>query len=119
MIWDPNLRTHVFVVDPSEADYDSLRQDDSTGSRVVFFSSATDALQAADRCTPAMWVVNMRLPDMSGADLRTILRARGCQSPVALVGDEYQIDDEIEARTAGAEMYFAKPIEPNMILSAS
>ena len=118
MIWDPNMRAQVFVVDACQSGYESLVENDRS-LNVVFFANAGDALQALKQNAPVMWIVNVRLPDMSGADLQSILRSRGCQSPIALVGDEYQAEDEIAARCAGADMYFAKPLQQNILLSAA
>ncbi len=111
MIWDPNLRPKVFVVDSSPNDYEQwVESSNRAGTQVVFFESGRAALQALAAETPAMWIVNLRLSDMSGADLQSMLRTGGCRAPIALVGDEYRPSDEITARCAGADLYFAKPI---------
>ncbi len=108
MIWDTD-RAKVFVVDANKSDYEKLVvASKNRSTEVVFFATGQEALQSAPVRGPAMWVVNMDLPDMRGTQLRSMLRRRGNQSPLALVGDQYRVEDEIEARSAGCEMYFAK-----------
>ena len=109
MIWDTSDRTKVFVVDSNKADYAALVNTSAKrNTEVVFFDNGQDALRAASTTGPAMWVVNMQLPDMQGTELRSLLRRRGNKSPLALVGNEYSVADEIAARSSGCEMYFAK-----------
>ena len=116
MIWDPNLRAKIFVVDSSPNDYEQLvESSNQAGTQVVFFESGRAALQAQAADTPAMWIVNLRLSDMSGIDLQSMLRSCGCCAPIALVGDEYRPSDEITARCAGADLYFAKPIQHDVL----
>ena len=109
MIWDTSDRTKVFVVDSNKADYAALVNTSAkSNTEVVFFESGREALKAASTTGPAMWVVNMQLADMQGTELRSLLRRRGNKSPLALVGNEYSVADEIAARSSGCEMYFAK-----------
>ena len=109
MIWDTTDRSKVFVVDANTTDYESLiRVSAERNTEVVFFHSGKDALRCTPDRGPAVWIVNMDLPDMRGTDLQSLLRSRGNRSPLALVGDEYRPEDELTARCAGAEMYFAK-----------
>jgi FixJ family two-component response regulator len=121
MIWEQKVRTTVYVVDPQTDDYVNLVPGNAivgSNTNVVFFRSGQEALRSAAVDKPAMWVINVRLPDMSGTDLQSILKSKGCKAPIALVGDEYSVDDEMTARCAGAEMYFAKPI-PHQVLTAA
>ena len=119
MIWDPSIRTKVYVVDASAEGYESFAQDRALGSaEVVFFTTGRDALRAALEEAPAMWIVNMQLPDMDGARLQSILRSSGCKAHIALISDEYKVEDEIAARCAGADMYFAKPLHLDLIFAA-
>lgn len=120
MIWDTSDRTKVFVVDSNAADYASLvTASAKRNTEVVFFENGQDALKAASKVGPAMWVVNIDLPDMRGTELRSQLRNRGNKSPLALVGNEYSVEDEIAARSAGCEMYFAKSMVQQVLGDAA
>lgn len=119
MIWDvENHQKKVYIVDANSDGYERLA-DDASRREVVFFRSAREALRTQADCEPAMWVINLDLPDMSGADLRSMLRSRGSRSPLALVSDQYSVEDEMTARAAGAEMYFAKPLACEVIAASA
>ncbi|MCA9266629.1 MAG: hypothetical protein KDA60_22380 [Planctomycetales bacterium] len=108
----------VYVVDGNPADYACLLDEETRlTSRIVFLRTGREALRTNPDDSAAMWFVNMQLSDMSGTDLQALLRARGCQAPISLVGDAYRVEDEIEARCSGAAMYFAKPLASAAILA--
>lgn len=120
MIWDRRIRNRVVVVDAYPHDYDDLADQISRAdTEIVFVQSGQEALTACLTHMPAMWIVNMDLPDMSGIDLQTMLRDRGCRSPIALVGDRYSVTQEIDARTAGADIYLAKPVHPQVVAAVA
>jgi DNA-binding response OmpR family regulator len=60
----------------------------------------------------ALWVVNLRLPDMLGTTFLRLVRRRLRSASVFLVSDEYARADELAARSAGATAYFCKPPSP-------
>ena len=118
MIFQPHRRKKLFVVDRRTEDYaEFVHGVEDAETEVIFFTSAREALRTNPDEEPVMWVVNTQLPDMKGTDLQQMLRARGGSSPVILVGDEYDVTDEIEARTSGAALYFAKPLHNDMLLA--
>ena len=100
----------LIVVDAHAEDYDVLvaeLEPDDVGVRV--FSSGEDALRASRISSSALWMVNLRLPDMSGIGFLKLIRRRWRRSSVFLVGDTYSAVDELAARAAGATAYFCKP----------
>ena len=114
----PDRRKDFFVVDQRTEDYSEFVQSIADSeTEVVFFESGREVLRANPEDQPFIWILNMRLPDMKGVDLQQMLRLRGGSSPVVLVGDQYDVTDEIEARSAGAVLYFAKPLHTDMLLA--
>jgi DNA-binding NtrC family response regulator len=102
--------TDLIVVDENCDEYlalaMALRADDV---RVRLFVTGTDALRAI-RTSPSMvWIINIRLPDMSGICFLELIKRRVRQSRVILVGDHYSAEDEVAARSAGATAYVCKP----------
>jgi DNA-binding response OmpR family regulator len=77
--------------------------------RVRFFASGRDALRAIGAFPSALWIVNSRLPDMSGVGFLRLIRHRVRRCRVILVGDDYSTEDELAARSAGATAYVCKP----------
>ena len=118
MICQPHRRKQFFVVDQRTEDYVDFRHGvEDAETEVVFFRSACEALRTNPDKEPVMWIVNMQLPDMKGTDLQQMLRARGGASAVVLIGDDYEVTDEIEARSSGAALYFTKPMHTDMLLA--
>ncbi len=110
----------VLIVDSRPDDYSKLTQNlQREGMQVEIFKSGRMALRRAASPAPEMWIVNMKLADISGPDLLAMLRWLYPGVPVYLVSDEYEEQDEITARCAGAEMYFCKPLESSWLVTAA
>jgi FixJ family two-component response regulator len=101
----------IHVVDKNRHDYDEVAKDSRLAEGGLrFFSTGREALRTNPEEEPALWVVNQDLPDMQGTDLLEMLRVRGGIAPIILVGDVYDPALEIEARVAGASLFFTKPL---------
>jgi DNA-binding response OmpR family regulator len=102
--------TDVFVVDARPEDYASLASA-AAGSafRVQHAATIDDALRLRHSAPRSIWLINVRLPDGSGCDLASAIRARDRRSIVYLVSDAYDPAEEIAARTTRGAMYVCKP----------
>jgi DNA-binding response OmpR family regulator len=106
----PSQVDYVVVADKTLDDYGPLVVELSErGMRVGLFSTGEEALRAASGNAATLWVVNVKLPDMTGVALLKLVRRRLPRSTVFLVGDAYAADDELAARAAGATAYVCKP----------
>jgi DNA-binding response OmpR family regulator len=102
---------YVVIADENVDDYEPLLVDLSLrGMRVGLFSTSEQALRAERARTAILWIVNVKLPDMTGVALLTVLRQRLPRLAIFLVGNQYSRDDELAARTAGATAYVCKPL---------
>jgi DNA-binding response OmpR family regulator len=103
----------LIVVDANSQDYDvlvnELAAQDVRVNRYARYFTGEDALRAADTSPSSVWIVNVRLPDMSGITLLSLLRRRLRQCSILLVDDAYSAEDELAARSAGATAYLCKP----------
>lgn len=99
------------VVDPNSVDYDGiLRQAVAAEIAIRFFGRAGEALRP-ETDDEWLWIVNARLPDLSGFELCEMLRRPPrAGSIVCIVSDEYSTDDELRARCSGASVYTGKPL---------
>jgi DNA-binding response OmpR family regulator len=105
----PSQVDYVVIADKKLDDYGALVVELSErGVRVGLFSTGEEALRAANGNPATLWVVNVKLPDMTGVALLKLVR-RLPRSTVFLVGDEYSAGDELAARAAGATAYVCKP----------
>jgi DNA-binding response OmpR family regulator len=100
----------VIIVDARPEDYEPilahLARQRAPGS---VFTLGEAALRTTQAQPSTLWMVNMRLPDMSGVSLLALVRRRFRRSSVVLVGDFYSAEDELAARAAGATAYVCKP----------
>jgi DNA-binding response OmpR family regulator len=100
----------LVIVDGDLASYERLLNDGVLcGKRVRRFSSGEDALREVAANSSSLWLVNIRLPDMSGITLLELIRRRLRQSRIIIAGDVYSPADELAARFAGATAYVCKP----------
>lgn len=100
----------LVVVDASIDDYAALFSDERLQELPCrHFATGEEALQRMDPWLATLWMVNMRLPDMSGIGFLNLVRYRSRRCPVFLIGDQYAPEDELDARSAGASAYLCKP----------
>ena len=113
-----NTTSDVVVVDPQPQDYETLVLGASQWNlRIRLFTSGDEAIRAPTALFDGLWVVNMQLPDMSGVDLLLLVRERDPNAAVFLVGDSYDHEDEISARSSGSTAYICKPVHPAWLSS--
>lgn len=100
----------LVVVDAHPADYDELLTDSQLQDlRVGLYRTGEAALRARSASSAALWMINTRLPDISGVALMRAVARRARRPSIFLVGDVYSPEEELAARTAGATSYFCKP----------
>ncbi len=101
---------NLVVVDANSDDYADLLQEICRYElEVRMFATGEEALQAAGARDSALWIINMRLPDMSGISLLKLVRQRLTRCRVVITSDVYSSEDELSARCAGATAYVCKP----------
>lgn len=88
------------------------------GYRVSTASSGPEALATATRETPALVILDLMLPGMSGFEVLRKLRANERMRKVAVLmltarGDE---PDRIQGLTLGADDYLTKPFSPQEMI---
>ena len=78
--------TKLVIVDANPSEYLSPDgQQPECGVEFHLLPTGHDAVRLAKHITGAMWVINTRLPDMSGLELYRLLRRRLAGSPVTIV----------------------------------
>ncbi len=98
----------VAVVDPRPGDYAGLLEEVRTSPlRAKWLYCGRDALRLSP--FPALWIVNVTLPDMSGLDLCAMLRTQSPSPTVYMLTDKYRPADERAAWLAGASLFSPKP----------
>jgi DNA-binding response OmpR family regulator len=102
-------KSHIVVIDTRPNDYRNMTLlVGSHGWNLHFLTTGAAAIQFAPRGHPALWMINVRLPDMSGFDLVEMLREQEVAGRVFAVADEYHAADERQACRCGADLYLCK-----------
>jgi DNA-binding response OmpR family regulator len=79
------------------------------GWSVERFATGTDAVSATIADPPDAILLDMMLPDISGVDVVTKVRAAGVETPILLLTGRSSLDDRMAAFGAGADDYITKP----------
>lgn len=84
-----------------------------TGAGYVVRTAADgeDALNKVLDDAPALAILDVGLPKLSGYELARELRSRGYQFPVLMLTARVTVDDKVSGLDAGADDYLAKPFE--------
>ncbi|MCA9232291.1 MAG: response regulator [Planctomycetales bacterium] len=110
--------SNIVVVDSQPQDYETLIARASDWSyQFQVFTSGSQAMQASLALFDGLWLINTRLSDMSGIELLLLIRERDPNATIFLVGDAYQHEEEIAARSVGPTAYVCKPPHSSWISS--
>jgi DNA-binding response OmpR family regulator len=74
-------------------------------------SDGEDGLSKVLDDAPAIAILDVGLPKLSGYELARELRSRGYQFPVLMLTARVSVDDKVSGLDAGADDYLAKPFE--------
>lgn len=107
----------VHVVDDDEA----LRASlvfllESVGVTALTYPSAMSFLEEFDPDEPAVVVVDVRMPGLSGFQLQAELTARGYPAPVVFCSAHGDIKMSVRAMREGAVDFLEKPYDPQQML---
>jgi FixJ family two-component response regulator len=110
---------HVFLID----DDDGLRESVSgvlarAGYQTHCWESATDFLRVLPDLSPAVVVVDMRMPDMSGVDMHAALIKKGFTSPIVYISGESTVWQSVQAMKQGAMEFLIKPFGRRELLKS-
>ena len=88
----------------------------SFGYDVAEFASAEAFLAADERASTAVVVADLRMPGMTGLELRRRLVKLGSVTPVILVTAYPDMSSRARALNAGVKGYLVKPLAPEELL---
>jgi FixJ family two-component response regulator len=114
-----HIKGHIYLVDDDLEIRihlsDLLRQ---SGYGVADYASATDFLTSANRISPAVLVLDMRMPVMTGLDLQKTLTAQAWNLPIIYMSGESHSQEIIDAMKTGAIDFLWKPFPHSQLLQA-
>ena len=106
----------IWVVDDNENIRDSLglmlRE---LGYKVEAFCCGKDMLARLDETCPDLFIVDVRMPEMSGMDLTRAITEKDPHAIVIILTGYPSIEDAVEAIQIGATDYLSKPFNKSQI----
>ncbi|WP_457584869.1 response regulator transcription factor [Ensifer canadensis] len=100
-------------INVSEAMSDLLN---SVGIETLSFASAREVLEAKLPDRPSCFVLDVRMPGLSGLDLQRHLQANGIDTPIVFLTGHGDIAMSVEAMKAGAVDFLTKPVRDQTFL---
>lgn len=91
---------------------------DSVGIESLAFSSAQEFLAAKLPDRPGCFVLDVRMPGLSGLDLQHHLTSKGINTPIVFLTGHGDIAMSVEAMKAGALDFLTKPVRDQTFLDA-
>lgn len=90
----------------------------SVGIDTVSFASAREVIEATLPDRPGCFVLDVRMPGLSGLDLQDHLLKQGNHTPVIFLTAHGDIAMSVEAMKAGAKDFLTKPVRDQTFLDA-
>jgi two-component system response regulator FixJ len=87
----------------------------SAGHQCRMFSSASDFLEHLPNLTPSLILLDIRMKEISGIQLLTILADRGIAWPVIMMTAHGDIATAVQTMQLGASEFLEKPFELEML----
>lgn len=111
------MKEKILVVDDEKQIVDIVRAYlERDGYRVVAAYDGRQALEVAARERPALLVLDLMLPEMSGWDVMRSLRQTS-DAPVIILTARDDPTDKVVGLELGADDYVVKPFEPKELLA--
>jgi two-component system response regulator FixJ len=104
---------------------DDVSQRDSIESLLAFkgfitksYNTAKDFLQTLPFERPAIVIVDIQLPDISGVDLHRMLLEKNINPPIIFISGEASIQQSVDAMKQGAIEFLVKPFDIDELINA-
>lgn len=114
-----DFKGHIYLIDDDPSIRRSLAYSlSSVRYSIQTFDSPAAFLRDALPITPAVILLDIRMPDMNGLALQNEMIARGRQTPIIFISGESQPSEIIEAMKKGAIDFLIKPFRLEALMNA-
>ena len=113
----PDTRPRLLLVDDEPANLQVLRQVLQDDYRLLFARDGHKALELARAEAPALILLDVMMPELSGLDVCRTLKSQDATAaiPVIFVTALADVQNETQGFEAGAVDYISKPISPAIV----
>ena len=113
----PDTRPRLLLVDDEPANLQVLRQVLQEEYRLLFARDGHKALELARAEAPALILLDVMMPELSGLDVCRTLKSQDATAaiPVIFVTALADVQNETQGFEAGAVDYISKPISPAIV----
>jgi len=110
---------HIYLIDDDESMRTSLgRMLGEVGYQVQEYASATDFLEKSLPLAPAVILLDMQMPDVTGLDLQKQLVGLGRKTPIVFISGQSHPHQIVQALKNGAVDFLFKPFNLEELLQA-
>lgn len=114
-----DFRGHIYLIDDDPSICRSLAFTlSSSNYSVQTFDNPRVFLKDSLPISPAVILLDMRMPEMTGTELQTILRKNGRETPIIFISGESRPTEIIEAMKLGAIDFLLKPFSMESLMTA-
>ncbi len=114
-----DFRGHIYLIDDDPSICRSLSFTlSSSNYSVQTFDNPRAFLKDSLPISPAVILLDMRMPQMTGTELQIILRKNGRETPIIFISGESQPTEIIEAMKLGAIDFLLKPFSMESLMAA-
>ena len=114
-----DFKGHVYLIDDDPSIRRSLAFSlSSERYSIQTFDSPASFLRDALPITPAVILLDIRMPEMSGLTLQSEMKRKGRETPIIFISGESQPSEIIEAMKQGAVDFLLKPFGLETLLQA-
>lgn len=111
------MKTNILVVEDDNAVRSLITTALTTfGYKFRYASNGADAIAEAISLQPDLFILDLGLPDMDGADIIKKLRT-WTNNPIIVVSARSEVHDKITALDAGADDYLTKPFSVEELMA--
>ena len=110
---------HIYLIDDDESMRTSLaRMLGDVGYQVQEYASATEFLEKSLPLAPAVILLDMQMPDVTGLDLQKQLVGLGRKTPIVFISGQSHPHQIVQALKNGAIDFLFKPFNLEELLQA-
>jgi two-component system response regulator FixJ len=114
-----DFRGHIYLIDDDPSICRSLAFTlSSSNYSVQTFDNPRAFLKESLPITPAVILLDMRMPEMTGTELQSILKKNGRETPIIFISGESLPTEIIEAMKLGAIDFLLKPFSMESLMTA-